>query len=40
MLFRSLERLALAPSNDPVVGSGRELYLKGVKAVPSRGVPT
>ncbi len=35
-----LERLALAPSNDPAVGSGRELYMKGVKAVPSRGVPT
>jgi len=27
-----LERLALAPSNDPVVGSGRELYLQRVKA--------
>ena len=26
-----LERLALAPSNDPSVGSGRELYLKQVK---------
>ncbi len=26
-----LERLALAPSNDPAVGSGRELYLKRVK---------
>src|SRR5438128_783831 len=26
-----LERLALAPSNDPVVGSGRELYLTRVK---------
>ena len=27
-----LERLALAPSNDPAVGSGRELYLQRVKA--------
>jgi hypothetical protein len=27
-----LERLALAPSNDPAVGSGRELYLERVKA--------
>jgi hypothetical protein len=27
-----LERLALAPSNDPAVGSGRELYRDGVKA--------
>jgi hypothetical protein len=35
-----LERLALAPSNDPAVGSGRELYLRSVKAVSSRGVPT
>jgi len=35
-----LERLALAPSNDPAVGTGRELYVKGVKAVPARGVPT
>ena len=26
-----LERLALAPSNDPAVGSGRELYLTRVK---------
>jgi alpha-amylase/alpha-mannosidase (GH57 family) len=26
-----LERLALAPSNDPAIGSGRELYLKQVK---------
>ena len=26
-----LERLALAPSNDPAVGSGRDLYLKEVK---------
>jgi hypothetical protein len=26
-----LERLALAPSNDPAVGSGRELYLARVK---------
>ena len=26
-----LERLALAPSNDPAIGSGRELYLKRVK---------
>jgi len=26
-----LERLALAPSNDPSVGSGRELYLERVK---------
>jgi alpha-amylase/alpha-mannosidase (GH57 family) len=26
------ERLALAPSNDPAVGSGRELYLQRVKA--------
>ena len=26
-----LERLALAPSNDPSVGSGRELYLTRVK---------
>jgi hypothetical protein len=26
-----LERLALAPSNDPAVGSGRELYLQRVK---------
>ena len=26
-----LERLALAPSNDPTVGSGRELYLERVK---------
>src|SRR5438128_3901962 len=26
-----LERLALAPSNDPAVGSGRELYLERVK---------
>src|SRR5439155_52898 len=34
-----LERLALAPSNDPAVGTGRELYLQGVKAAPSRGVP-
>src|SRR5947208_3240412 len=35
-----LERLALAPSNDPAVGTGRELYVKGIKAVPARGVPT
>ena len=35
-----LERLALAPSNDPAVGTGRELYVKGMKAVPARGVPT
>ena len=35
-----LERLTLAPSNDPAVGSGRELYLRSVKAVSSRGVPT
>ena len=35
-----LERLALAPSNDPAVGSGRDLYQKGVKPVSSRGVPT
>jgi alpha-amylase/alpha-mannosidase (GH57 family) len=35
-----LERLALAPSNDPAVGSGREWYLTGVKGVPARGVPT
>ncbi len=34
-----LERLALAPSNDPAVGTGRELYLQGVKAAPARGVP-
>ena len=27
-----LDRLALAPSNDPAVGSGRELYLERVKA--------
>ncbi len=27
-----LERLALAPSNDPAIGSGRELYLQRVKA--------
>jgi alpha-amylase/alpha-mannosidase (GH57 family) len=27
-----LERLALAPSNDPSVGSGRELYRERVKA--------
>jgi len=27
-----LQRLALAPSNDPAVGSGRELYLERVKA--------
>ena len=27
-----LERLALAPSNDPSVGSGREVYLQRVKA--------
>jgi len=27
-----LERLALAPSNDPAVGTGRELYLQRVKA--------
>jgi hypothetical protein len=27
-----LERLAQAPSNDPAVGSGRELYLQRVKA--------
>jgi len=26
-----LDRLALAPSNDPAVGSGRELYLTRVK---------
>jgi hypothetical protein len=26
-----LERLAAAPSNDPAVGSGRELYLQRVK---------
>ena len=26
-----LERLALAPSNDPAVGSGRDLYLQRVK---------
>ena len=26
-----IERLALAPSNDPAVGSGRELYLQRVK---------
>src|SRR5207249_2358873 len=32
-----LERLALAPSNDPAVGTGRELYLRGVKAAPARG---
>jgi alpha-amylase/alpha-mannosidase (GH57 family) len=35
-----LERLALAPSNDPAVRTGRELYLKGVKAASARGVPT
>ncbi len=35
-----LERLALARSNDPAVGSGRDLYAKGVKAMPARGVPT
>src|SRR3989440_951473 len=35
-----LERLALAPSNDAAVGTGRELYLSGVKAAPARGVPT
>jgi hypothetical protein len=34
-----LKRLALAPSNDPAVGTGRELYLQGVKAAPARGVP-
>jgi Domain of unknown function (DUF3536) len=34
-----LERLARAPSNDPAVGTGRELYLQGVKAAPARGVP-
>src|SRR5437016_5774069 len=34
-----LERLALAPSNDPAVGTGRELYLQGVKAAPAGGVP-
>jgi hypothetical protein len=27
-----LERLVLAPSNDPSVGTGRELYLQRVKA--------
>lgn len=35
-----LERLALAQSNDPAVGSGRELYVQGVKAMPAPGVPT
>jgi len=31
-VYRPLvERLALAPSNDPAVGSGRELYLQRVK---------
>jgi len=35
-----LERLALAPSNDAAVGTGRELYLTGVRAAPARGVPT
>jgi alpha-amylase/alpha-mannosidase (GH57 family) len=35
-----LERLALAPGNDPAVATGRDLYLKGVKAAPPRGVPT
>ena len=35
-----LERLALAPSNDATVGTGRELYRTGVKATPARGVPT
>jgi alpha-amylase/alpha-mannosidase (GH57 family) len=35
-----LERLALAPGNDPAVATGRDLYLKGVKATPPRGVPT
>src|SRR3989442_971990 len=34
------ERLALAPSNDAAVGTGRDLYLTGVKAAPARGVPT
>ena len=34
-----LERLALAPSNDPAVGTGRELYVQGVKGTPARGVP-
>jgi alpha-amylase/alpha-mannosidase (GH57 family) len=36
-----LERLAQAPGNDPAVATGRELYVKGVKAAaPARGVPT
>jgi hypothetical protein len=35
-----LERLALAPGNDPTVATGRDLYVTGVKAVPPRGVPT
>ena len=35
-----LERLAQAPGNDPAVATGRELYVKGVKALPVRGVPT
>jgi alpha-amylase/alpha-mannosidase (GH57 family) len=32
-----LERLARAPSNDPSVGSGRDLYLERVKAAIPRG---
>jgi alpha-amylase/alpha-mannosidase (GH57 family) len=35
-----LERLALAPGNDPTVATGRDLYVTSVKAVPPRGVPT
>ncbi|HEX4627456.1 MAG TPA: DUF3536 domain-containing protein, partial [Gemmatimonadales bacterium] len=34
-----LERLALAPSNDPAVGTGRELYLERVKARIPRAAP-
>jgi alpha-amylase/alpha-mannosidase (GH57 family) len=34
-----LERLARAPSNDPSVGSGRDLYLARVKAGIPRGAP-
>jgi alpha-amylase/alpha-mannosidase (GH57 family) len=34
-----LERLALAPSNDPAVGTGRELYLERVKARIPRATP-
>ena len=33
-----LERLALTPSNDPAVGSGREIYLERVKAQIPRAV--